>query len=804
VDHLLADARFALRALLRHRGFTTVAVVTLALGMGATTAIFSVIQGVLLRPLPYEEADRVVMLWQTARQNPRMNIGGSVSHLNFLDWKKEAKTISSMALFAAAGMTVGGEGGAEALRGAIVTPGFFDVLRARPVIGRDFSAEEDLPSGPRVAVISDGLWRERFGARPDVLSQTIEISGFARQIVGVAPPGFDFPRNARVWLPVRNDDRACGRSCVYLDGIGRLRDTAEVEAARSEMTAIARRLESAYPNDNTGVTAGLETLPNVMVGDVRPALLVLFGAVAMVLLIACANVANLLLVRGAARQGDLAVRSALGASRRRLLVHLLAESLVLAVIGAGAGMLLAGWGIDALKALSPGDIPRLDEVSIDRPTLVFALGMALLTSLLFGLGPSAQLSRVSLATVLARGGGRGEVATRHAGWGRSTLLVVEVALSLVLLVGAGLLLRSFARLQDIDPGWKAADLSVFTLSLPPARYATDRDVIRAYDRLDDRLAALPGVDAVARISGLPLGPSENVFSFTRPDQPPPAPGRAPSALFRVVDPEYFRTLGIPIVAGRGFESFDRAGSLPVIVIGRRMAEEFWRGENPIGKQVTVGNGSPIRTIVGVAADVRSASLTVPPSPEMYVPQAQDGARAMTFVLRSRLPAGDVLEAARLAVRAFDPRLPLFHAGAMQALLDDASARPRFYLLLLGLFALLAVVLAAVGIYGVVAYLVTERRREIGIRIALGARRLDVIRLIAWQGVKPAMVGLVLGLVGAASLGSLLGSMLYEVRAGDPMAFGAVVALLLAVVLLACLVPAAAATRVPPTQALRSE
>jgi predicted permease len=797
----LQDFRMACRSLARDRVFAAVAVLTLALGTGATTAIFTVVNAVLLRPLPYHDADRIVALWQTARDNPRPAEGGSVSHVNFLDWQREARSFDAMALYSGGNLIVTGFGEAEAMRGAIVTPGFFDVFGARPILGRGFTAADDRPTSPGFAVISHGLWQERFGGRRDVVGQRIEVSGTPREIIGVAPAGFDFPSRARLWMAVRNDDAACGRGCVYLDGVGRLSPGVATGSARQEMTLIARRLEQRHPADNTNVTAGLSTLQDQAVGSVRVALLVLLGAVAMVLLIACANVANLLLVRGTSKRAELAMRAALGGSRWRMLRQLLAENLVLALSGAALGLLLADWGVSALKGLAPANLPRLSEIALDRSTYLFAIGLAGACTLVFGLGPAVQLSGAPLMTLLR---GRGASAHARGVRGRALLLVGEVALSLVLLAGAGLLLRSLWQLHAVDPGFDAANLTVFRVSLPSARYADKAAVVRGFEELDERFAALPGVTAVARIAGLPLSGAEDVFTVRRTDKPAPPPGQAASVLHRVVDPEYFRTLRIPVVSGRTFEVGDRAGAPPVVVISREMAARFWPGENPVGRQVDIDDGDGVRTVIGVVGDVRSQALATAPQPELYLAHAQRGSWSSVFVLRSAMPSDGILAGARSVLRQFDAKLPLLRPGTMQQLVDEGSARPAFYLVLLALFAGLAVALAAIGVYGVVAYAVGQRTQEIGVRMALGATAADVVRLVLWQGMRPALVGLAAGLAASVAAGRIIRGLLYETSPADPLTLAGVTALLVAVVLAACLVPSRRATRVPPAIALRGE
>jgi putative ABC transport system permease protein len=798
----MTQFKIAVRTLLKRPGFSGVAVLTLALGAGLTTAIFSVVYGILLRPLPYNASDRIVMLWQTARDNPQPSPIGSTSHLNYLDWKRQARSFEAMALYGASRFVLTGFGEAEVIRGAIVTPGFFESFGARPVRGRSFTERDDVANGPRVVIVSHGFWQERLGGKEGILGTSLEISGRTFEVIGVAPAGFDFPRSARLWRPMQNDDAACGRNCVYTDGIARLKPGVTVSAARSEMDAIARALEKSYPAANTNVAVGLATLKDATVGDVRPALRILLGAVAMVLLIACANVANLLLARGTARQTEIAVRSALGASRGQLLKQMTLESLLLASVGTAFGVLLAIWGIDAIKQLAPSGIPRLDEIGLDLPTFAFAVTLVVVTAALFGLAPAVQVTRIPLIASL-REGGRSSAGGAAAGGTKFALLVAEVALSLVLLLGAALLLRSFARLQAVDPGWTAAGVSTFTVSLPPARYKDDQTVVAAADELQRRLGALPGVQLVGRIQGLPLGPMVNVLNFTRPDRAAPPPGEVPQALYRTIDADYFRVMRVPVRAGRGFTDADRIGAAPVIVISRTMANRYWPGENPVGKSLQIG-GPPNVTIVGVVADVRSEDFAAVPQPEMYRPHWQTADRAFSIVIRSERDSGQVLAEARAAVHRFDEKMPLISPAPMQQLVDDAIAQPRFYLLLVALFAMLALVLAAVGIYGVVAYMVGQRTREIGVRMALGARAGDVIRLVVWQGLRPALVGTVLGLACALAGAGALQKMLYEVAPRDTTTIAGVTVLLLGLVLLASFVPAARATRIPPTHALRSE
>jgi len=714
MDQIINDVRVAARTLVKQRGFTIVVLLTLALGLGATTAIFSVVNGVLLKPLPYTEADKIVSLWGTARDNPGPNIVGTVSHLDYLDWKRESKSFESMALYGATNFIVTGRGDAELVRGGTVSPDFFRVFKAAPIMGREFTSEEDLPNGPRAVIVSHSFWRDRLGARSDVIGSKLSLSSGPAEIVGVAPPGFDFPTHSSLWAPIQNNDQTCGRACVYVDGIARLAPGVSVEQARAEMQAIALQLENAYPATNTNRTVGVLGLQAETVHDVRTALLFILLSVLMVLLIACANVANLILVRGAARHNELAVRATLGGSRTRLMSHLLTENLLLALTAGMAGMFLARWGIEILKRLAPRDIPRLSEVAFDGTTFAFALGISAFTMLVFGLGPSIRLSQAtSIVSILNH---RRDVAPARS-LSRSVLVAMEVSLSFMLLVGAGLLLRSLGGLQTVDLGYKADNATIFTLNLPAIRYPMPADLFRMFDQLEEQFSNIPGAEKVSRVSGLPLSGSENVQQFTRPDKPAPAPGKIPFALYRVVDSNYFRTMGIPLISGRDFIIADRLDPAGVI-ISRKTAEQYWAGEDPVGKQLRVLRG-PLLTIVGVASNVRSQEFAAESQPEIYLTKAL--VRTMTFVVRSAVPSAQILAAVRQIVKQADPNLPLIRPGTMQALVDQQMARTRFCLLLATLFAVLAIVLAAVGTYGVVAYAVDAPYEEREVSLSSGDR-----------------------------------------------------------------------------------
>lgn len=806
MDTLRQDLSFAARSLRRRPAFTIIAVFTLALGIGSTTAMFSVVRGILLRPLPYAASDRLVTIWKASVEDAASLEGGMLSHADFHDVRDGIGGIESMALVNAANLTVTEEGGAEVVAGARATPGLFEVLRTPLLLGRDFSDLEDEYGGPAVVIVAADYWRDRFGPLDEALGSTIRIGGTARQVVGVAPSGFSYPAEARLWIPAQNDDGGCGRGCVNRGSIARLADGASVEATRVELETLAVRLGNEYPVTNSDSRFALAKLHDVVVGDVRTALWLVFGAVGMVLLIACANVANLILVRGRGRVAEVAIRTTLGAGRRRIVKQLMTESGLIAVLGGAVGIGLAYLGVDLVLAIAPENIPRLDEIRLDLPTLGFAGVLVLLTTAIFGATPAILGSGVELTKSL-RDGGRGDVSGRRSGRARSTILTVEVALSVLLLVGAGLMVRSLVRTTEVDPGFEVGDIAVFRLSLPRVRYDPAARV-QFLDRLRERLEAAPEIGSAAVFLGPPLS-SVSVFGgFSRPDLPPPDPGEGPSANYRAVGPGALEMLRVPVIAGRSFRETDRRDAEPVVLITQLVADRQFPGEDPIGRtiQIQVTTGFPEegpRTIVGVIGDFRGSNLRQPPVNETLIPFAQAGAGFPHVLLDSPNPTL-ALEAAREVLRSLDPELPMMQPGTMAELADRQLAQPRFYLLLLAILATLAVVLAAVGMYGVVAYAVSQRTKEIGVRMALGACTSEVVRLVLRQGMRPAVIGVTLGVLGAVWLGNVMRGLLYGVAPRDPLTLIAVPLFLMVVVALACAIPARRATRVSPSTALRGE
>jgi predicted permease len=803
---LLSDIRHAFRNMRRAPAFTVVAILTLALGVGANTAIFSVVNGVLLRPLPYHNPDELVTIG-TARPERRQTTG-PMSQPDLRDIQSQMSSIETVAGFQSYGLTITGLGDAEVVDGATVTDGLLEVFREVPYLGRDIRADESVPDGHRVVVTGHAFWQERMGGDRGVLGQMLHVEGTAHEIIGVAPPGFDYPDGAQVWVPLYLDTEDCGRGCHLLQTVGRLAAGTTLVATRSEAAALAQRLEESYPEDNYRKGFNILSLEQAVLGDVRTGLLVLLGAVGMVLLIACANVANLLLARASSRSGEMAMRSALGATRGRITQQLLLEALVLASIGGVAGLALAKAGLGTLLGLAPATLPRVENVAIDGTVLLFALAAVFAIAILFGLTPALRLASVSAAGILSkseRGGTGGS--TRDLS--RSSLLVVEVALSLMLLFGSGLLLRSFSQLTAVDLGFEKERVLTFRLSLPEAPYEDPDRAVLFFTSLEQRISEIPGVESVGSVFGSPLGGTGARASFELLDRPAPVPGQEEVAIIRVATPGYHRALKIPLIRGRLLESGDRNGTARALLASQRLVDRYYPDQDPIGKQLTLSMGwgygtEEPWTIVGVVGDVRSVRLTSDPRPEIYVPHAQMGGGYMAVAVRTAPSAPNVLPTIRGEVNAIDPNVPLRGVRTMETTVDRAVGPTRFYVLLLAVFAGVAVALAAIGLYGVVAYLMSRRTREIGIRIALGAERSDVVRMVLVQGIRPAVLGIALGAAGAYAGSRVLQSLLYNVTPEDPLTLVSVTVLLLGVVVAAILLPAGRASRISPVNALRAD
>ncbi len=803
---ILQDIRYGCRALLRNPGFTAVAVLALALGIGANSAIFSVVNAVLLRPLPYEEPGALV--WFNEIQPPDCQTC-PFSAPDFLDFQAQNQSFEQMAGVRQFSFNLTGQGPAELVRGAVVSVNFLSFLRLHPVLGRDFLPEEGQAGAARVALVSYGAWQRRFGGDPQVLGRKLTLNNEIATIIGVLPRGFSFSRNTELWLNPHNrvpevfpnyaGDILTQRGMHYLPVLGRLKPGVSLVQAQADIHTIVSRLQEQFKHKH-GVH--LVSLHERSTGQVRTTLLVLLAAVAFVLLIACANVANLLLARATVREREMAIRAALGAGRWRIARQMLTENIILALLGGGVGLLLAYAGVDLLVASNPQDLPRLSEIRVDGAVLAFTLGASLLTGLLFGLVPALQASLPHLGEVLKEGGRSGSgSARRH--WLRSGLVVSEVALSLMLLVGAGLLMRSFSRLLDVNPGFDPRNLTTLWISFSGEKYKHGAVTDRFLEQFLPRLQAMPGVTGVAVCNDLPLEGQDTNGNPTIEGHPPARPGEEPLVGQHVINPDYFRTMGIPLLKGRALTERDRTGSTQVAVINQAMAEKFWPGENPLGKRFSLFSDG-FTEVVGVVGNVKHNGLSAVTSLDAYAPIAQVSWGVLSFTVRSAGDPTALVAAVRREVQALDPELPVHDVRPMSQVMAETVASRRLTVSLIGLFAAIALTLAAVGIYGVMSYAVTQRTHEIGIRMALGAQRADVLRLVLGHGMSVASIGVVLGLAGSFWLTRLISSLLFSVSATDPLTFSGVAAFLVLVALAACYIPSRRAMRVDPMVALRYE
>jgi len=804
METLWQDLRYGFRMLARNPGFTAVAVLTLALGIGANTAIFSVVNAVLFQPLDYEEPDRLYLLWTT---NPGWARPESASLPDFLDWREQNQVFEDLAAISRRSLNLTGDGEPERLIGSYVSSSFFSLLRVQPSAGRGFLPGEDAPGAEHVAVLGYGLWQRRFGADPSLVGKTISLNGNDHTVVGIAPEDFQLFQGTDLWLPLALDasQPQFGRRSDFLRVLGRLKPDVREDRAQAEMTTIAKRLEQEYPQTNTNIGVVLVPLHEHFVGNVRPALLVLLGAAGFVLLIACANVANLLLARAASREKEVAIRAALGASRFRLVRQLLTESVLLALLGGSGGLLLAMWGTDGLVRLSPAGLPRLNEIAVNEWVLGFTLLVSVIAGVLFGLVPALHASRLEMHESLKEGG-RGSADQGGRRRLRSVLVVSEVALALMLLIGAGLMITSVYRLQQVSPGFNTENLLVGRVNLPAAKYSNPSEILGFSEQLIERLEGMPGIRAVTTTDDYPLS-SGSYLSFVVEGRPAPPPSQVVDAIVISVTPGYHRALGILLVRGRAFTRQDGPGDRLVVVINQAMAKKHFPSEDPIGQRLAYDgpDGQPNwREIVGVVADVRHEGLDQDAYPEFHMPFSQKPSRGMTVLVRTESDPSALVGAVRGAVQAIDPNQPVYAVRTMDTILSRSVAQQRFTMVLLGMFATVALVLAAIGIYGVISYSVSRRTHEIGIRMALGAQPRDIFRLVVGQGMVLTLIGVGVGLAGAFALTRFLESLLFGVSATDPATFAGVALLLAAVALLACYLPARRATKVDPLVALRYE
>jgi len=803
MDSWWQDLRFGFRSLARNPGTTALALLMLALGIGANSAIFSVVSAVLLEPLPYPDPAQLVVVIDSAPKIgfPRF----AASPPNFHDWHEQNHAFSSLAAFHRGRYALTGGGRPEALAGAAVSGDFFRMLALRPRLGRFLLPSDDRPGGERVAVLSYELWRRRFGGDPGIVNRRITIEGLPYTVVGIAPPGFAVPPKSQLWLPLALDYAKEHRGAHYLAVMARLRPGVSLERAQAEMSALAGRLERQYPDSNTGWGVTLMRWQDLMVEDIRPAITTLQRAVWVVLLIACANIANLLLSRLGAREREIAVRAALGASRPRLVRLIVAESLLLFAAGGALGLLLAWWGTRTLILLNPDAIPRAEGVGIDGRVLAYTLAVVLATGVACGLVPALSAIGRRLQGALQEGG-RAMSAGVRGRLVRNLLVVVEVTAALVLLIGAGLLIRSFARLQSVDPGFRPQGVLTATLSLPDAKYPDNSRQASFYRQALERIRALPGVEHAASVFPLPLGGGGFVLHFEIQGRPVSKPGQSQEANVRFVSPEYFDTVSIPRLKGRLFTAQDEENGQPVVIVNRAMAAKFWPGQDPLGQRFTFGD--PARgkwlTVVGVVGDVRDAKLDREPEATAYRSQFQEPASDAALVVRTAGSPLALVEPLRAVLQQLDRDLPLDKVQTYEQVVADSLAQGRVKTVLLAIFSGLALLLATGGIYGVVSYSVSQRMHEIGIRIALGAARPAVLRLVLRQGMLVVTIGLVLGLAFSWATARLLASQLFEVSVNDPLTYLGVPLLLAAVALAANWLPARRATRVDPLAALRAE
>ena len=803
LETLFQDLRYGVRTLAKNPGFTAVAVLALALGIGANSAIFSVVYGVLFRPLPYSAADRLALVYM--RFSPQNTEHGTMSIADYLDWKAQNRAFEDPALFSHSGwlFEITGAGDPEQVPGAVASAGFFSVLQASPLIGRVFHAGEDRPTSAPVVVLSEALWRRRFGGDPNVMGRPVKLRGTQCTIIGVMPASFRFPSDSELWVNLRINPPTRRGPFPFI-GIGRLKPGITFEQAQAETNAIGRGIEQAFPKNYTRLTLPVVPLREALVGDVRLALLVVFGAVFFVLLIAVVNVANLLLARAATREREIALRLSLGAGRTRLVRQLLTESIVLALLGGLAALALANAGIDLLRVWNPGNLPRIEDVHLDARVLAFTFFIALVAGVLFGLAPALQSSRADFTTALKQGS-RGGTAIALRRRTHAALVVAEIALSFMLVIGAGLLLRSFTLLENVRPGFEAPPQNVLTMRISPSasRFADERSGIALYQQLLERLRGLPGVESVAVSDSRPPDRRADYDTFQIEGQAW-TEAAFPATTVALASPGYFRTLGIPVLKGRHFDDRDTLDSPGVVIISESIARRYFPNQEPVGrhlKQSGPDNKDPWLEIVGVVADVKYTGLNSKSEPAYYRPHAQSYDRNMWLLVRSAATA-TMAPLVRRELHAIDDEATVNDVGTLAQAMSDSVAQPRFRTALIGLFAGIALLLASIGIYGVIAYGVAQRTNEIGIRIALGASRADVLRLVTRQGAGFALAGITLGLVGALPLTRLISGLLFSVSPIDPLTFGGVSLLWIAVAMLASFIPARRATKIDPLAALR--
>jgi len=806
---LWQDLRYALRTLAKNPAFTSIAIVAIALGIGANTVIFSAVNAVLLRPLPFKNPEQLVMVWENAT-----HLGfpkNTPSPPNFIDWQRQNTVFTGMAAMSERSFNLTGVGEPDRLDGRRVSANLFDLLGVPALLGRTFVPDDDRP-GTHVVLLSYSLWQRRFGSDSNVIGRAITLNGESYNVIGVMPRSVHLPAygnwNDKVWVPIAfTNEETTERGNHFLDVIARIKPGITLKQAQAEMETIAARLAKEYPRYNTRIGATVTPLHEEVVGDIKPALLILLGAVGFVLLIACANVANLLLARAAVREKEIALRLALGASRSRLTRQFLTESVLLALLGGGFGLLLALAGIRVLKTFIPVTISQTQTISIDGKVLVFTALLALLTGIVFGLAPAMHASHSNLNDSLKEGG-RDSAIGKKGNRLRDLLVVGEIAVSFILLIGAGLLINSFLHLRNLDPGFRADHLLTMKVDLSELRYPDGERRSVFFDEVLFRIRALPGVQSVAVAGNLPFTYNGDSMSIAVEGIPDPPPGQWPDVIYRAIGPGYFSTMGIPMIRGRDFTDQDKADSKNVVVISEKTAQHYWPGKDPIGKRLKPGattSDVPWREVIGVVKDVRQNDFIAQPKMQMYFTYRQlKDLAANALIVRTSVEPMSLATSTRDAIWAVDKDQPVANVDTMDHIVSEAIARQRFSMLLLGIFAALALILAAVGIYGVMSYSVAQRIHEIGIRMALGARRTDVLKMIVNQGLKLVSIGMMLGLAAAFLLTRVLQSLLFGISATDPVTFFGISLVLLAVAILASYLPALRATKVDPIIALRAQ
>jgi putative ABC transport system permease protein len=798
LDTIIQDIRYSLRTLARAPGFTAAAVATLGLGIGATALVFSMVNATILRPLPYGDPSHLVMLGESDRVKGDDHV--NTSYPNFLSWRASAKSFASMSAFYETSMALRAGREAEHFRGAEVSANIFGTLGIQPVVGRTFAANEEGPAARRVVMISYNLWQKQFRGAPDAIGRTVYVNAEAHTVIGVMPPKFGFPERAELWVPFHLGETE-DRGSRYMSAVARLAPGVTLDAARTEMNTIAAQLAAAFPGANRGHAADVDGFQAATTRGIRPVVLILLGAVGFVLLIACANVANLMLARAATRDREMAIRSAIGAAGRRLARQLLTESLMIALLGAGLGILFGAWWLDLLVAQLPPDVPYWMHFNIDRTVLLFTATVAVLTSVLFGMAPALHAGRADIQGTLKEGG-RASVGQTRARM-RSVFVVSQLAAAIVLLVGAVLMVRSFMAMRHVDPGFAVRNIVTMNVELPTVRYPDDARVAAFHERLIASLASVPGVEKAASVTWFPMGGRTSSSNFSVEGI---GAVEAANAFSEAVSPEYFAAMGIRVLKGRAFDSRDRAGAAPTMIVNEQFANRFFPGKDPIGKGVMFGASDrpEYARIVGVVSNVNERDINRSPGLDMYAPMMQSPQRSAAIVLETRGTTSSLVSAVRDRVRSIDPDVSVFDARTVESIIAEATWDSHLTGSLISLFALGALLLAGIGLYGVIAYTVSQRTHEIGVRMALGASQQNVIGMVFRQGARLTGIGAVIGLILALGLSRLLANSLFGVTPADPYTFTIVPVVLGSVALFATWLPARRATRVNPITALRTD